>query len=171
MDIEAVAQIIGKIAKGFEDACFQCMCEKSGMILVTITEQLRAGRDGEEKLLDPTYDDDPYFDEEGEWFHRSGDYKKWKSTITPPDSGVDLGLPARPAEVPNLYIDGTFWSQIDAVPKDKVLDIDPGIGDGPDIVAKYGEKILTIGPHAVEFFNREYLSPAIERFFTECGYE
>ena len=72
--------------------------------------------------------------------------------------------------MPNLYIDGTFFGQIGATPKDGFLEITPGSGNGPKIVGKYGERLLTLGTDAVEWFNLEYLLPATERFFRDYGY-
>lgn len=171
MGIEEVSDIIGKISDGFEEACANCMAENSGVVLVEISEQLLSGMDGEDAYLKPTYDDDPFFDEEGYWYHRSKDYKSWKLAITPPGRGMLLDLPPRPDEVPNLFIDGTFHSEINARRKGYELVIDPGNGNGPSIVGKYGQQILTLGSSAVEYFNVEYLLPAIDSFFKDCGYQ
>ena len=81
-----------------------------------------------------------------------------------------LGLPPRPDEIPNLFIDGTFYGEIKAKKGDKSLIIDPGSGNGPAIVEKYGDEILHIGPTATEYFTEECLLPAIGSFFNECGY-
>lgn len=170
MYIGRVAEIIGKIANGFEGACMQCMTDNSGVVLDAIKEQIYAGQNGEGEALSPTYDNDPFFEEEGFWHHRAKDYKAWKKSITPPVGGVMLGLPPRAEEVPNLYIDGTFYGQIKIMPGNMMLVTDPGAGNGPDIVAKYGDSLLDMGPTAKEYFNRQYMLPAIERFFKDCGY-
>ena len=81
-----------------------------------------------------------------------------------------MGLPPRPDNVPNLFINGKFFSEITATRRGDMLYVDPGNGDGPDIVAKYGESLLDIGDSAVVYFNREYMWPAIEKFFNDCGY-
>lgn len=170
MDLEQVADIIGKIDDGFEEACFQCLCDNSGIVLHSVKEQLYSGLDGEGKHLSPTYDNDPFFEEEGPWFHRAKDYRAWKRIITPPVSGTMLGLPPRPDDVPNLFINGKFYSELSASRRGDALVVDPGNGDGPSIVSKYGDVILDLGPSAVEYFNVSYMLPAIDRFFKECGY-
>lgn len=171
MYIGDVAEIIGRIANGIEEACIQCLSNNSGIVVLSVTEQLYCGQDGNGEFLSPTYDNDPYFEEEGFWYHRSADYKKWKYTITPPSTGSMLGLPPRPDEVPNLYITGVFHKEINAKRKGDVLDVDPGHGNGPDIVEKYGDQILTLGPNAVQYFNITYMLPAIGAFFRGCGYK
>lgn len=171
MGIEEVANIIKKISDGFEEACIQCLSDNSGIVLRAVTEQLYSGLDGDGKHLSPTYDDDPFFEEEGPWYHRAKDYKAWKYSITPPVSGTMLGLPPRPDEVPNLFINGKFYSEITASRKGDVLVVDPGNGDGPSIVAKYGDEILNMGPTAISYFNTTYMLPAIDSFFKDCGYK
>lgn len=170
MSIEEVANIIGKIAEGFEGACVRCMSERSPVLRSAILEQLLCGQDGEGEFLSPTYDDDPYFEEKGYWYHRAGDYKAWKKRITPPLRGAVLGLAPRRDEVPNLFINGKFYSEIGISRRGDALFTDPGRGDGPAIVAKYGDQILMPGPTAIEYFNTTYLLPAIESFFKDCGY-
>lgn len=170
MGIEEVAEIIGKIADGFNDACLQCLVDNKGVMLQAIKEQLYSGLDGEEHHLSPTYDDDPYFEEKGYWFHRSKDYKAWKRNITPPASGTMLGLAPRPDNIPNLFIDGTFYGSIIAFRNGDMLQVFAAGKNGPDIVNKYGDTILDAGPTAIEHFNKKYLSPAIDKFFKDCGY-
>lgn len=171
MGVEEVYDIIHDISEGFEPACVQCLQDNSGTVLEAVKEQLYSGLDADGKHLSPTYDDDPYFNEKGPWMHRASAYKKWKEEITPPKAGEMLGLPPRPVSVPNLYINGKFYSEITAMPNGAMLTIDPGIESGPDIVSKYGERILGIGPSAVEYFNRMYMLPAIEELFRNCGYQ
>ena len=170
MDIQGVHDIIHKIAEGFEDNAMQCLEFHSGNIVVAIQEQIYSGQNGEGEHLSPTYDADPYFEEEGPWYHRAQEYKDWKYTITPPVGSSLLGLPPRPDNVPNLFINGKFFSEITVSRRGDMLYVDPGNGDGPDIVAKYGDSLLDIGDSAVVYFNREYMWPAIEKFFNDCGY-
>lgn len=171
MSIEEVSNIIGKIADGFEEACMKCLEAHCNVIVRSITEQLYSGQDGNGQFLTPTYDDDPYFEEEGYWYHRAKDYKAWKYSITPPVSSSMLGLPPRPDSVPNLFIDGKFYSEITATRQGNVIVTDPGMGNGPSIVAKYGDEILDLGPVAVGYFNTTYMRPAIDSFFKDCGYK
>lgn len=171
MDVQQVADIIRQISDGFEDACKQCLQSESGLMLDLIREQMYVGMDGDEQHLSPTYDDDPFFNEEGWWHHRSEDYKAWKMKITPPLAGILTNLPPRPDNVPNLWIDGTFHSEVNAKPNDNGINIDPGMGNGPDIVAKYGDRLLFPGPTAVEYFNIYKMLPAIREHFEKCGYK
>lgn len=170
MDISQVAAIIHSIADGFEESCAQCLDDNKGIVLEAVREQLYAGLGGGGSFLSPTYDADPFFEEEGQWYHRADDYKKWKYTITPPLKGAMLGLAPRPDEVPNLFINGKFYSEITAVRRGDVLVTDPGNGNGPAIVSKYGDEILNMGPRATEYFTEMYLLPAIGSFFEKCGY-
>ena len=170
MGIEEVAEIIGRIADGLEEALLKCLYDNSGVVLNAITEQLYSGLDGDGKHLSPSYDDDPFFDEPGTWHNRAKDYKAWKYTITPPAVGQMIGLPPRPDNVPNLYIDGKFYSEISIAKSSDGLFLDPGVGNGPAIVAKYGDRILDMGPPAISYFNETYTWPAIETFFKNCGY-
>lgn len=170
MDIYSVAEIIHKIADGFEEECVKCLDENKGVVLQAVREQLYSGQNGEGELLSPTYDNDPFFNEPGWWHGRAYAYKAWKREITPPVKGTMLGLPARPDNVPNLFVDGTFYAEINARKNGKGITIDPGSGNGPDIVSKYGDNILTMGPDAKEYFNLFYMIPAIETFLKRCGY-
>lgn len=169
MDIQEAYDIIHSIAEGFEENVMQCLESHSDDIVLAIQAQIYSGQDGRGEYLSPTYDDDNFFEEDGPWYHRAEDYKAWKYTITPPE-GTFLGLPARPDNVPNLYIDGKFYSEITASRRGDVLYVDPGHGNGPAIVSKYGDSLLDIGDSAVAYFNREYMWPAIEKFFNDCGY-
>lgn len=171
MGIEEMAKIISKIAAGFEGACMDCLESNRGIVLQAVREQLYSGLDGEGRPLSPSYDNDDYFDEPSFWYHRSADYKAWKRSITPPISGTMLGLPPRADEVPNLFINGKFYSEINSYRQEDALIVDPGSGRGPAIVEKYGDQILAPGPTAVEFFNAKFLLPAIGSFFKDCGYQ
>lgn len=171
MGVEEAAKIIINITDGFKEAVITCLEENSDVVITAVTEQLYCGKDGEGEYLEPTYDNDPFFNEKGPWQHRSEAYKQWKQMITPPGISRMLGLEPRPVEVPNLCIDGTFYSQITASRRGDELYIDPGNGNGPEIVEKYGEQILELGPTAVRYFNEEYLMPHLEGFFSDCGYK
>lgn len=170
MNIQSVCDIIHKIADGFEDNAVECLCTHSDVVLTLIREQIYSGVDGDGKYLSPTYDNDPFFEEPGKWYHRAKDYKAWKYRITPPETSLYLHLAPRPVEVPNLFIDGTFFGQINAEMRGRELDITPGNGNGPTIREKYGDRLFMIGSNAVEWFNTEFMWPAIECFFSNCGY-
>lgn len=174
MGIEEVANIIHAIAEGFEPACERCLHENGERVRLLVLEQLIAGQDREGKHITPTYDDDPFFEQEGFWHKRNAAYKAWKRTIAPITGGGEvLGLSPRPDAVPNLFIDGTFYSEVNARNIPNGVTIDPGTGNGPEIVAKYegaGHDILNMGPTAIEYFNQNIMLPAIGDFFKSCGY-
>lgn len=170
MDIQGVYDIIHKIADGFEKNAVQCLSNHTGIVVMAIQEQIYCGQNGEGNYLSPNYDNDPYFEERGYWYHRAKDYKAWKKAITPPRESRMLGLPPRPENVPNLFIDGTFFSEITATMRGDTLYVSPGQKNGPDIVAKYKESLLDFGDNSVDYFNRNYMMPSIEQFIKKCGY-
>lgn len=169
---EEVSRIIHAIASSIEEECARCLIEHKDVVVDCIQEQLYSGQDGAGHLLNPTYDNDPYFKEDGPWKNKAEKYKRWKESITPPVQSEMLFLPPRPVEVPNLFITGTFYDSIRVDKKGYGLQIgSSGFKDGPDIEKKYGERILTIGDTAKEYFNLMYLRPWISRFFKNCGYK
>lgn len=170
MYIGNVAEIIHRIAGGFEENVARCLDENRGVVLQAVKEQLYSGLNGDDDFLYPNYDNDPFFEEEGYWYHRAKAYKEWKKSITPPVAGTMIGLSARPDDVPNLFIDGTFYSEITAQRNGMALVVDPGDGNGPAILRKYGDNILTMGPSARDYFRLYYLIPSIEAFYRNCGY-
>lgn len=169
MEIESVYKVIHDISRGFEEHIVNCLADHSAVVVVELQEQMLCGIDGTGRHLSPSYDD-PYFNEPGLWYGRAEDYKRWKKTITPPMTSPMLNLPPRPDDIPNLYINGKFHSEITARRQGNELQIDPGAGDGPDIVRKYGDQLLELSDDAVEYFNLEYTWPAIENYFRNKGY-
>lgn len=181
MGIEEVAGIVGRIADGLEDSCMKCLEDNSGAVLDAVREQLKSGVDGEGSFLEPTYLTDPYLvNRKKPWFHKEEEtgktyigpqgYLLWKKDITPPEQSQLLGLPPRPEAVPNLFIDGTFHRQIRARRKGNAIEITPGDKNGPEIVKKFGDRILGMGDNAIGYFNETFMLPAIESFFKDCGY-
>lgn len=177
MDIRQAADIVKKIADGFEDACLKALQSASDDAVRAVSEQLMSGLDGEDAYLEPTYDEDPYFQEikwylteNGVRYHGSEGYKRWKETITKPKRGPMLDLPARPVEVPNLWIDGTFHGSIHAVNTSLGIDIRATGGRSAEIVGKYGEGILMLGTKARKYMLVEHIIPGIDDFLNKCGY-
>ena len=167
-----VADVIQRIANGFEPSVVDCMDENHKLVENLVREQLWCGVDGRGEYLSPSYDNDSYFDEEGPWKGRSQAYKHWKNSITPPSSGVLTKLGARPSDIPNLFIDGTFHSSIKAKRMELGLDIfTSGFRDGPTIERKYGESIFELTEEGKTFFIDEKLLPYMEEFFERNGYE
>lgn len=170
-DIFAVTEIIDKMSSGFEEKVMSLLDDNRKDAVQAICEQLYSGLDGEGNHLSPTYDNDPYFDQPGYWYGRAAAYKAWKQSITPPVRGSMLDTSPRPVSVPNLFIDGTFYSEIFAERKGDVLSVSvTGSGDSPAIVSKYGDQILNIGDTGIKYFNVEILTPGIWSFFESCGW-
>ena len=169
--IERTYEVIHAIASGLEGAVLDCMGSNAGVVSDMVREQLYSGVDGKGDYLSPTYDDDPYFNERGPWYRRSGAYKRWKEKITPPERSSILNLPPRPVEVPNLFITGPFHQSIKAeVQGDHMTVFTSGFRDGPLIERKYGADIFSLGVKAREYFVGDLLRPYLQRFFKECGY-
>lgn len=169
--IEEVYRVIHKIATGIKDECIDCLDENKDVVEGLIREQLYSGQNGKGKLLSPTYEDDPFFEEPGHWFHRRKQYKHWKEKITPPIESEVLFLPPRPVEVPNLFITGTFHDSITATLIPDGLKIDTeGFKDGNDIKSKYGDDIFLLGSEGQRYFSEHILRPWLERFIKNCGY-
>ena len=167
--IYEVARIIRRYADGIEKETVDCMDSNKGVVRDCIQEQLYSGLNGEERLLQPTYDDDPFFNEEGPWKGSAEKYKRWKERITPPVQSHLLNLPPRPVEVPNLFILGTFYDSI-SIKKgnDGIETYSDGFTDGSSIIRKYGDNILALGPTAREYFILNHLRPWLERFLASC---
>lgn len=169
--IEEVYDVIHKIATGIEDECAVCLDDNKDIVEGLIREQLYSGQNGKGKLLHPTYENDPFFEEPGRWYHRGKQYKHWKEAITPPIGSEVLFLPPRPVEVPNLFITGRFHDSITAKLVDGGLDIDTvGFADGLSIKEKYGDDIFMLGDIGRKYFAENILRPWLERFIINSGY-
>jgi hypothetical protein len=179
MEIEQVSDIITLIADNIEDAVLKCMHENAFEFSGFVRDQLLCGTDGTGRYLEPTYDNDPYFqrkhwrhtDEDGTVYEGAAGYKAWKMKITPPQANQDLKLGARPDEVPNLFIDGTFYNTIDKVVTPDGVDVIAAGGDSGAIVSKYGDVILEVTDNAIDYFNKTLTETAIADFFKDCGYK
>ncbi len=170
-DIFDVCDMVVRMVDGFEPAIIQCLGDNAVIAEDAVREQMYSGLDGEDKFLNPTYDNDPYFEEKGPWYHKSEAYKQWKLDITPPTAGVMLMLQPRPDNVPNLFINGKFHSEVFAVMQGDTLSIqERGDGDGPSIVSKYGEQILQLSRTAIGYFIYTYTIPFLWKFFSDCRY-
>ena len=168
--IDEVAEVVAQVSRGTEAVVLDAMAANTNVILRAIHEQLYSGLSGTGAYLSPTYQTDPYFDEPGtNWYQRNDDYQAWKATITPPETSTMLGLPPRPLEVPNLFINGKFYTGMLAYQDNTEIVVSEGPDDGAAIVAEWGREILTLSPRAVDYFNTTITLPAIGRFFTEKG--
>lgn len=165
--------MVSRMVDGFEPEIIQCLGDNAGVAEDVVREQMYSGRDGTDAFLSPNYDDDPFFDdpENKRWYGKNDGYKKWKHELTPPKPSEKLGLPERPDHIPNLYINGLFHSEVFATMEGDALSVRVhDSGNAPDIVKKYGNQILQLGPTAIGYFNNQYIIPRIWRFFADCGY-
>lgn len=168
--IGRMSEIVALINKGLADSIADTMHGNKGVFLQAIKEQLYSGLDSTDKYLNPNYDNDPFFNEEGEWKGRNEDYKAWKMEKSPPKRGPLLHLDPRPKNIPSLYINGKFYSELNASDsKDGVLFGVDETGDGPAIVGKWNN-ILGIGPTGKVYFRDNVLVPSILKFYEKCGY-
>ena len=177
MDIYAVDRMIEKMAGGFEKACLDQLRADAPKFKTIIQEQLYSGLDGDGRYLSPTYDNDPFFDrvrwyhyENGKVYHGAEGYKQWKLDITPPKGSDLIGLPPRPEDVPNLFIDGTFYDTIVARESGDGVNVSSESENGRDIEQKYGSQIFGMADQSAAWYNETYMKPAIQRFFEDCGY-
>lgn len=169
--ISEVSDVIGKIADGFKEEVAKCMAANKNEAVELILEQLYSGLDGNGEHLSPTYDDDPFFEEPGRWYHRNEQYKRWKQEITPPESGLKTSSPARPTNVPNLFITGPFYDSIKAdIAGDGLEFKSSGMQQGGEIVSKYGSQILDLNMLSRDYFVFEHLEPWLEDFYRRCGW-
>lgn len=142
-----------------------------------VKEQLFSGLDGEGNSLTPGYLEDPYFDavkwfhwEDDKLYHGAAGYLEWKKDITPPMRGQIIGYPARNADTPNLYIDGTFYGSIEVENTVDGVEIFTTSDTGAEIEDKYGSQIFGIAGLGKSWFNENFMLPAIANFFKNCGY-
>ena len=170
-DFDRLKKVVHDIASGFEDGALGCLDEHHIEIGNLVREQLYSGLDGNESSLEPSYTDDPFFDQPGRWHGDPDGYIEWKERITPPESGRILHLPARHRDIPNLFITGRFHESILVSAYNGSVFVDTvGFNDGPEIVRKYGEKILGLGATARSHIVLTMLAPWFERFVREKGY-
>ena len=169
--LDEVCDAVKRWVDGFDGKCLECMEGNQGVFVHLITEQMYSGLKGDGTYITPSYDDDPFFEEPGMWFHGSERYKAWKGEITPPVSSTLLGLPPRPYDVPNLFITGMFHESIKASRAGDVIRVyTSGFRDGPQIERKYGEEIFQLTDEAKEYFNIYALRPWLNDFMIKCGY-
>lgn len=167
--IEEVATAVGLVADGLEDEVLACMNDNAGVVVNLVREQLYSGRDGSGEYLSPSYDNDPYFQEEGPWQGRAAAYKEWKKRITPPQNGLITGISARPDDIPNLFISGTFHNSIKSKDAGDGLEIfTEGFKEGKDIERKYGESIFNLCDTSLDWFIEKKVEPHLLDFFQKC---
>lgn len=109
--------------------------ERSEELLDRQRDQLASGLDSEGRELAPRYSED--LKPGGHFNSRSAAerYAAWKKTINVP---VYYKQTERDTDVPNLYIDGTFYSQLAVDITEAQILFAGGTMYAADIIAKYG---------------------------------
>lgn len=130
-----------------------------------VREQLESGLDGNEKELQPSYLNDPFFKTRKE----AVKYMRWKERITPPVRS-ELGLRERPVKTPNLRINGYFHHSIQAVRVDGGLKVvSHGVDFAKDVENKYGNALYQLGRTAKRKFYRDHLRRAMKEYYRLFG--
>lgn len=166
--IGSANKIVGQLCDGFAPMLTTILHEKASEAEVCIREQLSSGQDGDGRLLRPTYLEDPWFNspEAGSWRGGADRYMAWKREITPPYDSSWLGIPRRPVDTPNLFIDGTFHRSIRAMPVDKGVRISSQHCEfAPELEMKYGTNIYKMGWWSKKYFVEQYIRRGIEDYF------
>lgn len=176
-DLFSVCDTIAKMADGFEARVMATVGAHPAEAVRAVQEQMYSGFMGDGSKIEPTYDNDPFFEQEfidgdrNPWYHDNERYKRFKKKITPPESGAMLRLDPRSDHEPNIFITGKFHASLTASLNSDVFSIGSNDSDiGPDILSKYGDQLLHLGPEAVGWFKENILLPDIVKFFQECGW-
>lgn len=117
--------------------------------------QLYAGKMKNGNHLYPTYYDDPFFTTK----EQAIAYSNWKDKITPNSE--------RPAGVPNLFINGFYYSSRNIKVQGNKIVFDADY-KGDEIEAKYGEGINGLGgKYKAEFLN-DFAGPEFRKVITSA---
>ncbi len=176
-DIFTVNDIIQQIADNFADCVATTIGQNADDATQAIREQLWCGLSGDGKRISPNYDNDPYFDEKilpsgkkNFWYKRGKAYKEWKMRITPPSTSNFINLPPRAANIPNLFIDGTFYESITATVEGDTLRTEAHSAAAPDILDKFGPSVIALAPKSNAWFNQKRIRPALDDLLKSCGW-
>lgn len=119
-----------------------------------IRDQLYDGKNSLGEDITPSYLDDPFFKSP----EQALAYSKWKDKITP--------NPNRKTHTPNLFINGYFHSTINLkVTKEEIIYDTNAFGK--EIIAKYGDKLLGMGPITKEVFIEDLFYPRLKKIITQ----
>ena len=115
-------------------------------ILEDVREQLLDGLRGDGKEISPSYLNDPYF----ETRPRAVAYMNWKKTIS---------RPSKPAQTPDLFINGMFHSQLGVI-----ADVDSFFITGitpyaQSISSKYENVTFGLTEENLSRFRQNYINP------------
>ena len=119
--IASITKKFASYADGFNNEINKTVKDNENIIRELQLDQFASGLDNRGKPLSPNYDNDPYFAEKAANMNArqkvktsakvlSDAYKKWKWDIRPQAQLVPF--PQRSISMPNLYINGTFWSTV-----------------------------------------------------------
>lgn len=121
-------------------------------IIRMLHAQLFAGQKADGSNLRPYYSEDPWFNSS----QRAQNYARWKERITPHAS--------RHWDVPNLYIDGTFYSEIGLTLDYAELFFYGVTSYAQEIMNKYGQDSFDLNSTNSEILGQMILPALQERF-------
>lgn len=118
------------------------------------SKQLLRGLASDGGYLQPYYSEDPYFKSR----ESANRYAEWKKTLTYPRHKED-----RPTDVPNLYINGKFHSEIEVEFHSDDLQFVGGTATARDIMGKYGEENFGLTDESWSEVADEYLTESLKQ--------
>lgn len=128
MDFTQLHTNLNNVIENLDSIVIDLVSEHNPSLTELNTNQLWEGKGSDDKNLSPKYSEDPYF-KSAESAQR---YADWKWKISPSSRNKD---------VPNLYIDGTFYKSIDFKKGEKEIDFYSKTSHGNNVVAKFPEAL------------------------------
>lgn len=144
--IEDLLKSFNKVLDELPETIENAIYKNEKEIIKLQRNQIYDGQNNKGEDLRPLYTEDSYFKTEGQ----ARGYIKWKQQITP--------NPRRNPNAPNLYINGYIHRNIIIVKEDgeMKIDINPRIGFGEDLKAKYKD-LLGLNPKNTAYINNEVI--------------
>lgn len=124
----------------------------SGEVMERQYAQLAGGKASGGQDLRPYYSEDKYFRTKAEM----ESYRNYKWSINN-RLWVQPDRPRNP-DAPNLFINGKFWSELDAFFTDEAMTIDGKTSYAKDIVNKYG-----LSSFGLDAYNRAFMADNVVR--------
>lgn len=122
-------------------------------VMNMLYQQMQEGQ-GANGEFRPSYSQDPWFRSA----EKANNYAQWKSRINP--------NPARDSDTPDLYIDGTFYSEIGVRFGTFELEYYPETSYAAEIMNKYGRDQFDLNQKYRDELGR-IIAPDVERQFEE----
>ena len=170
--IAGITKKFTSYADGFNNEINKAVKENVDIIRELQLDQFASGLDNIGKPLYPNYDNDPYFAEKASRMNArqkvkttaktlSDAYKKWKWDIRPQAQLVPF--PQRSISMPNLYINGTFWSTVYAKAVKDGWEIGGTWEATSEMEAKY-RTLFGLSPESKNYFINNILIPALNNY-------